>query len=101
MDDAILSHLGSVQMIYSPHPGYHKTITGMFDANFVLVDGGSNYGVEQTTPAAWVHASDVPEHPDDADPTLTILGVDYVVRERMHDGSMSDSIRLLLHRKHT
>ena len=100
MDDCVRQHLGSQDAIYSPHPGYLKTITGIFDKNYVLVDQGAGYGVEQSTPAFWANLADVPEHPDDVDPTLTIKGVDYIVRERKHDGSMGNTILLLLHVKH-
>jgi hypothetical protein len=95
IDDAVREHLGSVSVEYQPESGDAVEVDGLFDANYVLVDEG-NAGVEQVGPAVWLKLDDLPVHPDDDEPQLTIAGKLYRVRERQPDGM--GTIRLLLHR---
>jgi hypothetical protein len=71
-------------------------IKGMFDENYVLIEGSAHAGVEQGTPSIWLRLEDLPVHPDQDEPVLTIRGQAYVVRERQADVG-GGSIRLLLH----
>lgn len=93
-DRAAQEHLGGVTVSYAPAVGDAVEVVGIFDANFVLVRQGGESGVEQVGPVVWLRLADLPVHPDDDDPTLTIGGQDYTVREREPD-SMG-GIRLLL-----
>jgi hypothetical protein len=95
IDDAVREHLGSVSVEYQPESGDAVEVDGLFDATYVLVDEG-NAGVEQVGPAVWLKLDDLPVHPDDDEPQLTIAGKLYRVRERQPDGM--GTIRLLLHR---
>lgn len=94
MDRAVQGHLGGVPVIYDPEAGAPVTVTGMFDAQYVLVKPGE-LGVESVGPAVFLLLEDLPVHPDDDDPTITIGGTAYTVRERQPDGM--GGIRLLLH----
>jgi hypothetical protein len=99
-DRAVQKHLGGVSVIYTPAVGPPVTLTGMFDANYRLADQG-NSGVEQTGPVVWLRLDDLPLNPDDDEPTITIDGIEYRVRERQQDspGTPDNSVRLLLHRR--
>lgn len=96
LDRVTRSHLGGTTVTYRPEPELSDPVQvqGIFDANFVFVDQGEA-GVEQRGPAVFLRLEDLPVHPDDCDPRLTIGGVDYVVRERQADSL--GGIRLLLH----
>jgi hypothetical protein len=89
--------LGGVDVVYQPQSGASVTVTGIFDDAYVAVDNG-NAGVEQVGPVVWLRLEDLPVHPDDDEPTITINSVDYIVRERQVDGTVGGSIRLLLHK---
>lgn len=95
-DRAAVDHLGGDAVVYRPAIGNGDpvTVTGMFDANYLLVERDET-GVEQRGPAVFLRLEDLPTHPDEDDPTLTILGADYDVRERRPDGL--GGILLLLH----
>lgn len=95
-DDAVRAHLGGVSVIYTPTVEAPVTVTGMFDERYVLVDAGGEAGVELIAPAVWLDVADLPVHPDDDDPTITIDGTDYTVVERKPDGL--GTIRLILHK---
>jgi hypothetical protein len=95
-DRAVQEHLGGVTVTYAPEVGDAVEVTGIFDAAFMLVAPG-NSSVEQAGPAVWLRLEDLPVHPDDDEPTLTIDGQDYTVRERQTDGPDGGTIRLLLH----
>jgi hypothetical protein len=95
-DRAIQSHLGSVTVIYQPAVGAAVEVTGIFDAAYVLLDQGQA-GVEQVSPVVWLRLADLPVHPDEDEPLLTIEGKVYRVRERQTDGTAGGTIRLLLH----
>lgn len=96
-DRAVQDILGSVTVTYAPAEGDPVPVEGMFDENYVLVQG-DNAGVEQRGPALFVRLQDLPVHPDDDDPVITIASVDYTVRERQTDGSQGGGIVLLLHK---
>lgn len=97
IDRAAQEHLGGVTVTYAPEVGDPVDVTGIFDENFVLIEPGESM-VEQRMPAVWLRLEDLPVHPDDDDPELTIGGHTYRVRERQTDGSAGGGIRLLLHR---
>lgn len=94
-DRAARDHLGGVAVVYAPEVGDAVEVRGIFDARFVIADQGEA-GVEQVAPAVWLELDELPVHPDDDEPTLTIEGRQYRVRERQPDGM--GTIRLLLHR---
>jgi anti-sigma factor ChrR (cupin superfamily) len=94
-DQAVRDHLGSVTVTYAPAVGDAVEVAGMFDAVYVLPDQG-HANVEQVTPAVWLKLEDLPTHPEDDEPTLTIAGNTYRVSERQPDGL--GTVRLLLHR---
>jgi anti-sigma factor ChrR (cupin superfamily) len=97
VDRAVQQHLGGVTVVYQPEAGDAVTVTGMFDATYVLLDQG-NAGVEQVTPAVWLRLEDLPVHPSEDDPVITVNGTTYRVRERQVDSVDGGSVRLLLHR---
>lgn len=87
--------LGGETVTYTPEAGPPVDVTGVFDAVFVLAKGTANSGVEATAPAVWVRLEDLPENPEDGEPTVTIYDApnrapelvgDYRVIERMPDG---------------
>lgn len=90
-------HLGGVDVVYQPGSGDPVTVRGIFDANFVLVEGGEA-GVEQITPAVFLRLEDLPSDPSADDPTIAIAGRSYSVRHRQVDGSQGGGIRLYLRR---
>lgn len=89
-------HLGGVTVTYRPEPELSDPVDvqGIFDGNYVFVDQGEA-GVEQRGPVVFLRLAELPVHPDDCNPRITIAGTDYQVRERQPD-SMG-GIRLLLH----
>lgn len=100
VDHATRDHLGGVAVVYTPTVGspapHAVTVTGLFDANFVLLLAAEgDAGVEQRGPAVFLRTAELPSNPDDDDPIITIDGQDYAVRERQRDGL--GGIRLLLH----
>jgi hypothetical protein len=97
IDRAVQGHLGGVDVVYAPAVGDAVTVTGMFDAAYVLLDQGQS-GVEQIVPAVWLRLEDLPVHPDEDEPALTIAGNTYRVRERHVDSVDGGTVRLLLHR---
>lgn len=96
-DRAVQGLLGGVEVTYAPAVGAPVQVTGMFDENYLLVIPG-DAGVEQVGPALFVRLEDLPIVPEDDDPTITIDGKIYRVRERQTDGAAGGGIRLLLHR---
>lgn len=93
-DRAAQEHLGGVSVTYAPEVGDPVVVQGLFDEQYRLAD--DEPGSEQTVPAVMLRLSDLPVDPVDDDPTLTVEGVDYSVRERQADGM--GGIRLLLRR---
>lgn len=98
IDRTAQAHLGGVPVVYQPEVGEAVTVTGMFDDPQVLLDQG-RADVEQVGPSVWLRLADLPVHPDQDEPTLTIGGVQYTVHERQPDTTIGGSIRLSLHRK--
>lgn len=94
-DRAVQNNLGASSITYQPSVGPAVVVKGMFDPVFVLVDDG-NMGQEQTTPSVFVLLADLPVDPIDDDPTITVEGVNYRVRERRVD-PVGQAVRLLLH----
>jgi len=98
-DDAVRAHLGPTAVRYES--ASHGLVTpdpvGMFDENFRLEDE-SRSGIETVTPAVWLKLADLPVHPNDDDPVLTINGKRYTVRQRSTDGEVGGSVLLFLHR---
>ena len=86
IDRAALLHLGGVAVIYQPASGPAVTVEGMFDDHYYLTDDGQA--------AVFLLLADLPVHPDDDDPVLTIEGKDWHVRLRQPDGL--GGIRLVL-----
>jgi hypothetical protein len=85
-DRAIFDALGGEPVTYTPQSGPPATVTGMYDANFVLAKGGAHAGVEAVGEAVFFRLSDLPADPETDTPTLTIRGNAYSVIERMPDG---------------
>lgn len=96
IDRAAQTLLGGVPVIYQPEVGGPVTVQGIFDERYTLVQPG-NAGVEQLGPAVFLRLEDLPVHPDDDEPRLTIGGKVYTVRERQPDGPQGGGIVLLLH----
>lgn len=86
IDRANHSHLGGVTITYRTALGVDFSVTGMFDEQYVLAAGSANSGVETITPAFSCRLEDLPEAPEDDEPTLTIRGIEYRVTERPTDG---------------
>jgi len=95
-DRAAQDHLGGVAVTYEPEGGVAVEVTGIFDAAHVLPATQGRAEIEQVGPVLWVRLEDLPVDPDIDEPTITIAGTDYKIRERQRDGA--GSIRLLLHR---
>lgn len=81
-DRAALVHLGGTEVTYQPSVGAPVTVDGLFDENYTLF---TNEG-EIRGPAVFLRLEDLPVHPDDDDPVLTIGGTEYRVRGRQLDG---------------
>lgn len=71
---------------YTPDGGAAVEVAGIFDENYVLAKGAAQAAVEAVGPAVFLRLSDLPVDPEADDPTLTIRGVEYTVRERRPDG---------------
>lgn len=94
LDRAVLAHLGKVSVLYESQAAAPVTVDGLFDEPYQLVDRGHG-AVEAVTPTVWLQLADLPVHPDEDEPQLTIGGKLYRVRERKPDGG--GTIALLLH----
>lgn len=95
-DRAAQEHLGGVTVLYQPEGEDAVEVPAMFDERHVIVQGGAHAGVEQVGPALFVRLEDLPVHPDEDEPLITIGEREYRVRERQPDGQ--GGVRLLLHR---
>lgn len=91
-DRAVLGHLGGKAVTYQPSAGAAVVVDGLFDAEFTQFTGEG----EIKGPAVFLRLEDLPTHPDDDDPTITIAGdaKTYRVRARQLDGL--GGIRLVL-----
>lgn len=96
MDRAAQANLGAVAVSYQPVGGDPVTLSGIFDAQYVLVRGSAMAGVESTAPAVFLRVSDLPADPDDDDPTVSVGGTSYRVAERRPDGIGGIVLVLLL-----
>lgn len=86
MDRVAQVNLGAVDVFYQPEIGDAVTVSGIFDAQYVLVQGGAHAGVESLAPAVFLRIEDLPTDPEQDEPTLDIAGVAYRVAERKPDG---------------
>ncbi len=98
IDRAAFVHLGGVSVTYTPESAAVSpvTVTGIFDERYTFADQG-NAGVEFIAPAVALRLEDLPTHPAEDNPTITIDGLDYTVRVREHD-SLNALMRLGLRR---
>src|SRR5574343_1839729 len=85
-DRAVQDHLGGVTAIYQPENGEAVDVTVMFDRSYQREDGNAHAGVEELSLAVFVRVDDLPIHPDEDEPRLTIDGEEFRVRERQPDG---------------
>lgn len=85
VDRAAQTILGGETITYQPTAGGSVNIVGIFDAQYVLVKGSAEAGVEALGPAVFFRFSDLPVDPEDDDPILTIRSVTYRVIERRPD----------------
>jgi len=92
-DRAVLQHLGGL-VTYAPADGEPVEVTGIFDRAYVRADVGQA-GVSGAGPAVFLRLSDLPADPENDDPTITVEGVAYRVREAEPDGQ--GGVRLLLY----
>lgn len=96
-DRAVQDHLGGT-VSYQPEVGDAVDVSAVFDERYVRVlEDQERAGVEDVGPAVWLLLEDLPVHPDDDEPVITVGGVAYRVRERQIDGM--GGIRLFLHRE--
>ncbi len=75
-----------VPITYAPKVGAPVPVIGIFDLQYVLAKGSAEAGVETLGPAVFLRLSDLPVNPENDEPTVTVRGVDYRVRERLPDG---------------
>lgn len=85
-DRAAQTHLGGEVVTYTPDGGPPVPVTGIFDEEFVMAKGTADAGVEALGPVLFVRLEDLPEDPEDGDPTITINGVDYRIVGRIFAG---------------
>lgn len=86
LDQAVMAELGGEQVIYQPAVGAAVTITGMFDAQYVLAQGDAETGVEVAGPAVFLRLNELPVDPALDEPILTIRGTNYNAKKRNPDG---------------
>lgn len=77
-DRVAQSRLGGVSVIYQPTVGLPVTVQGMFDETYLLTD--------QLEQALFLRLEDLPVHPDDDDPLITIGDRQFKIRLRQPDG---------------
>jgi hypothetical protein len=85
-DRKIVQLLGGQPVTYAPRAGPSVAITGIFDAEYVLVKADTPIGVDALGPAVFLRLEDIPADPELDDPTLTIGGIAYKVSDRRPDG---------------
>jgi len=86
MDRSVLELLGGVTVRFQVPESPPYEVTGIFDEQFMLAKGGAPASVEALGPAVFVRLADLPDDPEDVEPTLTIGDVDYSVTGRIPDG---------------
>jgi hypothetical protein len=94
-DRAVMGILGG-PVLYGPSAGEALEVRGIFDAVHVKVDAGTA-GVSSAGPAVFLCLADLPTDPEDDDPTITVAGTAYRVREVQRDGP--GGVVLLLHKR--
>jgi hypothetical protein len=92
-DRATVGILGG-PVLYSAAGGVAVEVRGIFDAAYVKTDAGQA-GVGGSGPAVFLRLADLPGDPEDDDPTVTVDGKAYRVREVQRDGL--GGVLLLLH----
>lgn len=83
-DAAVGQHLGS-DVTYTSGSGEEASVRGVFDAAYVLVDGGGP-GVSSCSPAVFLRLGDLPSDPQEDEPSVEVAGVSYRVKEAKPDG---------------
>ncbi len=90
VDASTRSLLGGEPVIYDSitGPPGPVTVTGIFDAQYVLAEGAAEAGVEALGPAVFLRLAELPSDPyEDGDSLrITIRGVEYRVTEPRPDG---------------
>lgn len=86
-DVAVRGRLGR-SLVYTPGVGAPVTVTGVFDAAYVVADGGAGVvGVSSSSPAAFFTLSDLPSDPSvDLGATVTVGSTVYSCHEAKPDG---------------
>lgn len=69
----------------------------MFDEATIVADP-EQPGVELVAPVLSFRLEDISVDPDDDDPLIQVLGIDYTVRARIKDGDVGGGVRLMLQR---
>lgn len=92
-DRAVQKHLGGVTVTYRPEFGAPLEVQAIFDAQFVLLDGDA--GVETRKPVVFLRLEDLPDPPEEENPTITVADTDYQVVGRKPDNM--GGIMLILH----
>lgn len=85
VDAAALQHLGGEDIVYQPAVGDPSTVSGIFDPGYVANQYGFA-GPEHYDPFCFFVVADLPTNPDTDEPTITVRGTAYKVRERIRDG---------------
>jgi hypothetical protein len=94
-DRAVLQHLGGT-VRYVPGVGPAIDVRGVFEASYVRADAG-DAGVASSGPVVFLQLADLPLDPAEDDPTITVEGVSYKLREPPRkDGA--GGVLLFLHR---
>ena len=84
-DRAALQILGG-PVAYSAQYQAPVVVTGIFDTAYAKVDL-ADVGIVSSGPAVFLMLADLPSDPEtDVDPTVTVQGVSYRVREPRKDG---------------
>ncbi len=96
VDRSVQAKLGGVPVVYAPAIGHPVTVTGIFEASYVLVQGDPIAGVEAGVPAVFVLLQDLPTDPEQDDPLITVGGILYRVFERRPDGMGGVTLALRL-----
>jgi len=91
---ALLPVLGR-DILYAPEGQDASTVTGIFDASYERINQGEA-GVSTFGPAVFFLLADLPVDPEDDEPTITIDGYDYSIRETAKDGI--GGVLIFLHR---
>lgn len=98
VDRAAQESLGGVLFTYQPEDGEPvDDVPGIFDENYLLAQEGEA-SARTVTPALWVRLEDLPVHPNEDDPIITVSGKTYRVRDVSTDGDVGGAIVLFLSR---